>query len=197
MSSGRLYPLAPEMEGSGIVNGRVDIARAALVVAVLFACAGCVTRTVTVTGSGPASTSPAAAASIVPATPSATPATLSGTCTTGFVTVGDLGVVTTFTPFSDRGSYPSAAPLYGGYQVTLTNTSNVTAAVKGFSVVFYDGSTELGSDGAGAGFVEFITPGHSFTWDEQTSVMNVGGEGAVGATDTCALVQWYQPSATS
>jgi hypothetical protein len=188
------------MEGSGTVNGRVDIARAALVVAVVLACAGCVTRTVTVTASGPASTggtSPAAAASIVPATPSATAATLSGTCTTGWVTLDDSGQVASFTPFPGPPAVPSGVQVAGGYQVTLTNTSKATAAVKGFSVVFYDGATELGSDGAGAGLVEFVTPGHSFTWDEQTSVMTVGAEGATDTSATCALVQWYQPNATS
>ena len=183
------------------MNGRVDIARAALVVAVVFACAGCVTRTVTVTASGPASTggtSTAAAGSIVPATPSSTGITLSGTCTAGFVTLdGSGGQPASFTPFNNSGSYPTGTPLYGGYQVTLTNTSNVTAAVKGFAVVFYDGGTELGSDGAGRDQAEFITPGHSFTWDEQTSVMTVGGEGATDTSATCALVQWFQPSATS
>jgi hypothetical protein len=55
--------------------------------------------------------------------------------------------------------YPTGAQVYGGYQVTLTNTSKVTAAVRGFSVVFYDQGTEVSSDGAGAGLTEFIIAG--------------------------------------
>jgi hypothetical protein len=185
------------MEASETVNGRIDVARAALALGVVLACAGCVTRTVTVANSSPASTkstSPAAAASVVPPptpSPVSTAAKLSSTCTAGFVTLGDGGQPATFTPFSDSGSYPTGTQLYGGYQVTLTNTSDVTAEVGSFSVVFYDEGTELGSTGADVND-QFITPGQSLSWTEETDLMNAGSEGAVGTTDTCTLVQWYQ-----
>jgi hypothetical protein len=51
--------------------------------------------------------------------------------------------------------------------------------------------TELGSTGADVND-QFITPGQSLSWTEETDLMNAGSEGAVGTTDTCTLVQWYQ-----
>jgi hypothetical protein len=57
--------------------------------------------------------------------------------------------------------------------------------------VFYDEGTELGSASADVND-EFITPGQSLSWNEETDMMNSGTEGAVGTSDTCALVQWYQ-----
>ena len=115
---------------------------------------------------------------------------LSSTCTAGWAWDSAAGGYN-FAPFPGPTSFPSGVQFSGGYQIKLTNTSNVTAEVGGFSVVFYDAGTELGSDSEDVS-EEFITPGQSLTWTEETSLMNAGIEGAVGTSDTCALVQWYQ-----
>lgn len=80
----------------------------------------------------------------------------------------------------------------GGYQITLTNTGDVTAEVSSFATAFYGGGSELGSADAGP-FDEFITPGQSLTWTETTTVMNFGDDGAVDSGATCSLIQWYRP----
>jgi hypothetical protein len=178
------------------MKGRKNVARGALALAVVLGCAGCVTRTVTVGNSSPANTkntSPAAAASTVPPpspSPVSTAAKLSNTCTAGWAWDSGTGGYD-FAPFSGPTSFPSGVQVYGGYQITLTNTSDTTAEAGGFAVVFYDEGTELGSASADVND-EFITPGQSLSWNEETSMMNSGTEGAVGTGDTCALVQWYQ-----
>ena len=96
-----------------------------------------------------------------------------------------------FTPFQPRAGILPGEQLFSGYQVALTNASDVTAQVSGFSVVFFDRGAELGSTSAGVDD-QFVAPGQSLTWDEETSLMNTGSEGAVGTTDTCTLVQWNQ-----
>jgi hypothetical protein len=97
-----------------------------------------------------------------------------------------------FKSFSSGAPYLTAASVTGGYELTLTNSSSVTAEVGGFAVVFYDGGSELGSDTQN-GFDSFITQGQSLTWTEQTSAMNVGDAGAVDTVATCQLVKWSPP----
>jgi hypothetical protein len=122
-----------------------------------------------------------------------TAATLASKCVTGFVTVNpETGQAVSFVPFSDVAGFSPGPNVHGGYQVTLTNTSASTAEVTGFSVVFYSGGAETGSADAGP-FDTFITPGQSLTWTKTTTVMNVGQNGGVDTSATCALVQWDRP----
>jgi hypothetical protein len=163
----------------------------------LSACGGTRTVFVNSNGAGAESTKQAASVAVtasapVPA-PVATTATLSGKCVTGFVVInGDTGAVGAFSPFADPSGYPSNTETEGGYQVTLTNTSAVTAEVGSFSVVFYSSGAETGSADAGTGDT-FITPGQSLTWTETTNIMNAGSMGALDVAATCALVKWDYP----
>jgi hypothetical protein len=143
------------------------------------------------------STKQAAAVAITATAPApapvATTATLSSKCVTGFVVINpSTGLPADFSPFSDPTAYPSGTETKGAYQVTLTNTSAVTAEVVGFSVVFYSSGAETGSADAGTGDT-FLTPGQSLAWTETTDIMNAGSMGAVDISATCALVQWNHP----
>jgi hypothetical protein len=174
-----------------------DVAALIGLALVLSACGA--TRTVFVNGNGAGAESTKQAASVaitasapVPA-PVATTALLSSKCVTGFVVINpDTGLVSAFSPFADPSGYPTGTQTEGGYQVTLTDTSAVTAEVTGFSVVFYSSGDETGSADAGTGDT-FITPGQSLTWTETTDVMNAGSMGAVDVSATCALVKWDYP----
>lgn len=173
------------------MNRRIgSLAAFAVLMAALTSCSS--TRTVFVPQSStskvaaPAATTPSAA-------PVATTASLSSKCVTGFVTIDpDTGQAETFTPFSDPSSYPSGTEVKGGYQVTLTNTSEVTAETSSFAVVFYSGGAETGSDTQDTGD-SFITPGQSLTWTETTTAMNFGTQGAVDTSATCTMVKWTYP----
>ena len=142
--------------------------------------------TLMTTAPAPAATAPGAPS------PVSTEATVSSTCAPG-VTDTTTGQ---FSPVSSTSVLPSEDTPEGAYQVTLTNTSSVTADVTGFAVVFYDGSgTETGST---SNYVsEFITPGQSLTFTENdwtnlsSAPFAAGSNGAVDAAATCQLVQWY------
>lgn len=175
--------------GNDMIRGLVAAIAAGI------ALAGCAS-----TARAPARPSQATAVAAAPTpSPVSTAATISGTCTTGVVDVDQGGnmIRGTFVPFpgsavSAQGpdGYPATAA--GGYQLTLTNTGAATAEVNGFSVVFYSGGAETGSDGASTAD-EFITPGQSLTWTETTKVMDAGQTGAVDMSATCSLVQWTHP----
>ena len=157
---------------------------------------------------GCASASPArtaASATLPQPAPVNTSATISSNCVMGYESP-----TTNSSGFPQSGDYSNfqAGPPMGStidgtylapamaYQLTLTSTSNVTADVTGFAIVFYDTSgAETGSDQQdGTGF---ITPGQSLTWTELAN-QAVDGDGD-GGTDpnipvtaaTCQLVQWY------
>jgi hypothetical protein len=135
----------------------------------------------------------ATTASAPPTPPVATTASLSSKCVTGFVTIDpDTGQAAAFSPFPGPSSYPSGTEIKGGYQVTLTNISDVTAETSSFAVVFYSGGAETGSDTQDTGD-SFIIPGQSLTWTETTTVMNAGTDGAVDTSATCAMVKWTYP----
>ncbi len=110
-----------------------------------------------------------------------TAATLAGKCVTGFVTLSldakdDTYKPADFAPFPGPPSGGYGPYVQGGYQVTLTNTGDVTAEVTGMSVAFYSGRSETGSADAGP-FDTFITPGQSLAWAETTTVMDAGQTG--------------------
>jgi hypothetical protein len=126
---------------------------------------------------------------------SGTAAVVSGRCATGVVTVDpETGASVSFVPFTDLSAFHPGPDVHGGYQLTLTDTSAVTAEVDGFSVVFDQDGSEVGSATAGP-FTspESITHGQSLTWTKTTSAMNVGTQGAVATDDTCALARWTHP----
>jgi hypothetical protein len=127
--------------------------------------------------------------------PSGTAAVVSGRCVTGFVTVDPAtGTAIRFVPFTDLSAFHPGPDVHGGYQLTLTDTSAVTAEVSGFSVVFDQEGSKVGSATAGP-FTSpgSITHGQSLTWTKTTSAMNVGTQGAVSSDDTCALAGWTRP----
>lgn len=132
------------------------------------------------------STTPSSSAP--PAAPVSTTARLTGHCVTGLYYTSS-GV---FKSFASGAPYLTGSSVTAGYQLTLKNVSTVTAEIGGFAVVFYDGSSELGSDTEG-GFDSFITQGQSLTWTEQTAALNTGSTGAVDAAATCQLVKWQAP----
>ncbi len=172
-------------------RGIVGLGAVVSAVLVLAACTRVETVPVSAASRPAASTTAVASASTAPApAPVSSTARLSGHCVTGFVTLDpETNQPTDFSEFPGSTAYPSGTEVQGGYQLTLTDTSSVTAEVGSFSVVFYSHGAEIGSDSAGP-FNEFITQGQSLTWTEATNVMNVGSEGAVNTAATCALVSW-------
>jgi hypothetical protein len=97
-----------------------------------------------------------------------------------------------FTQFDKFDPFPSedSSDVQGGYELTLTNNSPVTAEVSYYAVVFYAGGTEIGDDDEPLANVAYIPQGQSWTFANPTTAMNVGQAGAVNTTDTCALVTW-------
>jgi hypothetical protein len=147
---------------------------------------------------------------VTPAAPSpvSTDATLTSMCTMGYenTTIDNSGNATFDYDNSTLGT-PQGVTIQGNYyapalayELTLGNTSQNTANVTGFAVVFYDSTgSEAGSDqqGVGGGGSTFITAGQSLTWTELSSTAldgtGAGGyDGSIPANAaTCNLVQWY------
>jgi hypothetical protein len=158
-----------------------------------------------VTACGVGTPAPAATKTVLqPAsapTPSPAPtATVAGKCVTGYedVTAGWFDtLVDTAPPTSNPSELFAEA-----YQLTLTDTSSVTAEVTGFSVVFTSAvNGEEGSNTQTLSQPSFITPGSSLTWTEspwgtysegQASLgpYAAGVAGAFDSSSTCQLVQW-------
>jgi hypothetical protein len=107
---------------------------------------------------------------------------LTSTCVTGYENENTYSFTTSYVQADDSmfwGDQP-----YTAYQITLTNSSDVTANVAGIAVAFYVNGAETGSDSENV--TGFITPGQSLTWwftaDSDSSIL-------VNA-QTCELVQW-------
>jgi hypothetical protein len=134
---------------------------------------------------------PSAAASQSSPPPPVSASTLIARCVTGFVTLNpSTGQAVSFVPFTDLSAYHPSPYAHGGYRLTLTGGSPSTAEVDGFSVVFNENGSEVGSATKGP----FTSPkslahGQTLTWTETTDAMNVGAQGAVATDDTCELTQ--------
>jgi hypothetical protein len=176
----------------------------AIAAALLLALAGC--------GSGaagisavrtPPPTAPAAHTTPSPppaASPVSTTATVTGKCVTGTEDVTE----NQFWPMNATGmQFGQDDQLAEAYQVTLTNTSEVTAEVTGFAVVFYSQGQELTSDNEPFTQPTFLTPGQSLAWTEtpwgdysngsaSVGPFASGQTGAVNSVATCSMVQWYR-----
>ncbi len=174
----------------------------AVAAVILAAAAGCASPAgspapaVAPTVTTQATTPPAAPA------PVSTAATVTGKCVTGI----EDTTTTEFYSMADilHGDMTALGPgdqLAEAYQLSLTNTSSVTAEVIGFSVAFYSEGQELTSDSEPFGSPTFITAGQTLTWTEdpwgdysngQASVgpYAAGETGGINSVATCQLVQW-------
>ena len=153
-----------------------------LLVIALLVLAGCGTASAAASHARPA---PTVTRTVTPSAPApvSTTATISGSCVTGGETWVDS--LDSYSGFETSGwdfpvqVDPQDPPAYpvAGYQITLTDTSQVTAQVTGFSVVFYASSgTELGSDSEDTQ-PELIVPGQALTWTEMSNTSVIGGSG--------------------
>lgn len=143
-------------------------------------------------------TPPATAASRPPAPgPVSTAATVTSSCQMGYIPTAQGAVFRQGTPQGQTiaGTYYPAVP---GYQLTITGTSNATADVNGFAVVFYDSTgQELGSDRENV-TETFITTGQSLTWTEYSTTDTSGNSDSFGTATiatgakTCQMVAWYR-----
>jgi hypothetical protein len=155
---------------------------------------------------------PAAAKATTPPPPapvSSSP-TATGTCTIGYeaASEGTGGGVAAY--FFNPGPMPlennqgTENPDIYAYQVTITNNSNLTDPVTGFSVILNDSDgNEIGSDQQEWDMPQYISPGQSLTWTEYSEAGSSGSiAAAVGNEDdnlpasgvaSCQFLQWMDP----
>jgi hypothetical protein len=194
------------------MRGLAAIGGLAISVAVLAACS---TRTIIVQATPKAPTKGISASPpVIPPTtqppvpsPVSTSAQLESQCVTGLYdeTVGQFWPMSEITSPAFRSQViANDDEVEDAYQVMLTNNSQVTADVDGFSVVLYgSGGDELTSDQESFGD-SFITPGQSLNYTEHPfqgyypqqgdpaeGPYAVGDVGAVDEGATCSLLNWY------
>ncbi|MGC1783607.1 MAG: hypothetical protein WA708_13875 [Acidobacteriaceae bacterium] len=205
--------------GVAPVKKRILLALAAVAVAVCLVFAGAAWKhgpaapAATVRHAAPQVTTPS------PPAPVSTSPTLTNQCQAGYESAS--GTSSTVSYSFEVGQIPlgndqeiggTLYPDIPAYQVTLTNSGSVTAAVNGFVVVLSDeGGSEIGSDQVGPwGTPQYLTPGQSLSWVQYSSSAYGNAPGTYGIegnqdasvpadipTDggmvSCQFLEWTQP----